>query len=130
MSTIAVRLRYEDAFLKATGEQGWIFGAAGRYPEWEADGWWVTTLKGGGIVGLAAFFAAFGFPAFWAILQRPPRSVDLGLALVIVLHLVDSLHNTSILPTTLLGGALLGNPPIARREDSGSSMGTVRYRIR
>jgi hypothetical protein len=130
-STVSVRLDAEDAFIRDAKAQGLVLGVGGRYPEWQADGWWVSTLKGGGLLGLVAYYAAFLTPAAWAARRRPLRSPDVGLALFMTLHVLDSLHNTSIIaPTTLIGGALLAGGPITREDERGQAGGPGRPRNR
>ena len=131
-TTVSMRLDTEDQFLRDTRAAGWVFGAGGRYPEWASDGLWVMNLKGGGLAGLAAFYAALIWPVAWSLARRPARSVESGLVLFVALHVLDTLHNTSlVVASPLFCGALLGSPPVVPAGGEGApASGTVRYRIR
>ncbi len=124
--TVDVRLEAESRLLDHVrgGMRTLAFGD-GVY-EW-ADAWWVTVLQQFGLAGLAAFLAAFFLvPAGLTIGRLPvrtcrgsPVSPAWGLALFVILHMIDSLHNTSLLsPTTLIGGALVGLTIDQRRREN------------
>jgi hypothetical protein len=112
--TINVRLDAENQLAGETIARDVLFGFGGRAPYWVADSWWVTAFKGGGLVGMIAQYAAFLGPAALVIFDRrrrfPPRSVETGLALFVVVHMIDSLLNTApIAATPLIGGTLVAS---------------------
>ena len=112
--TINVRLDAENQLASETISRDVLFGFGGRAPYWVADSWWVTAFQGGGLVGMIAQYAAFLLPAALVIFDRrrrfPPRSVEVGLALFVVVHMIDSLLNTApIAATPLIGGTLVAS---------------------
>ena len=128
--TIAFRVDAEDQFVRDTKAAGILFGTGGRFPYWQADGWWPATLKGGGLVGLLAQYSAFlvpaGLVAFGPRRRFPARSVEVGLALVLALMVVDSLHNTSpFAAIPMIAGTLVGSS-LAIRPGKGTPAGPAR----
>lgn len=112
-ATTEVRIDMEDDFLDRVRGHGLTFGFGGMYPDWGAEGRWVTAMAGAGVVGMALQYAALMLPAALLIWRRtargPSTSPELGLALFVVLHAIDSLHNTALIaPIPLISGALAG----------------------
>jgi hypothetical protein len=124
--TVEYRLRAEEQYIKKVVDHNLAFGFGGRNSaifDWWArshlwpDGWWVNLLRSGGLVGLsAAFLALFLFPAGLALTlpadrsgRASPASMAWGLALFVILHMVDSVQNMNFLNVTpLVGGSLVG----------------------
>ena len=123
--TVAYRLRAEDSYIKKVLEHGAAFGFGGGNSaifDWFAqahlwpDGWWIHQLRSGGVVGLIAFLLAlFLVPAGLALAipagrsgRASPGALAWGLALCVIIHLIDSLQNMALLtPTPFIGGALV-----------------------
>jgi hypothetical protein len=113
VSSVGLRLTMEDQFIKESLGHDLIFGLGGRYADSWADGWWLILLKRGGLLALASHYATFLLPAVLFLFRRSTRSVvasaAAGLALFLILHMIDSLHNTPLIAvSTLLGGSLTG----------------------
>jgi hypothetical protein len=115
--TVAIRMDAEARQVGEVFEYDPILGFGGRYYDAWSDAWWAMVLRQGGLVGLTAYLMAFlVVPAGLAALRLPLRGgwrpIDppaWGLALFVILHTIDALHNSSIFPpATLLGGALTG----------------------
>jgi hypothetical protein len=138
-STTGMRIDGEDRFIAETKQQGLLLGSGGRYPDWGADGRWIATLRASGVVGVLAQYAALLGPAaflIWRRSGRPPAlSSELGLALFVLLHAIDSLHNTAlIVPAPLLCGALAGAALSVRNPGGGHATyrvggGHATYRV-
>lgn len=112
-STVGVRLEAESRVLREAPANGLAFGLGGRSPDWSVDGWWADSLRCGGVFGLVALYSAALVPAGLVIFgpprRFPARSAESGLALLVVLHMLDGLHNTSLIASTpLIGGSLSG----------------------
>lgn len=127
-NTIEFRLASENRFVNETVARDLLFGFGGRAPYWTADSWWVTAFKGGGLVGLVAQYAAFLLPAALVIFDRqrrfPARSVEMGLALFVVLHMIDSLLNTApVAATPLIGGTLVASYLAGGSRPTGTNRG-------
>jgi len=114
-SSVGFRIeKFEDPFLKEYRDHNLAFGLGGLYMDSYADGWWLMLLMRGGLVTVAAHYVSFLLPAALVLFRKssrsPSASVEMGLALFIILHMVDSLHNASpVAVTTLAGGALAGS---------------------
>jgi hypothetical protein len=122
--TVAYRLLAEDAYLKKVLGYGPWFGFGGTDSgifDWFSqaqiwpDGWWIHQVRAGGLVGLTGFFLALFLVPVGLGLALPagrsgrasPGALAWGLALFLVLHMIDSLQNMAYLtPTTLIGGSL------------------------
>ena len=115
-SSVGLRIVMENEYIgesRAGGAYNLAFGLGGRYADSWADGWWLTLLKRGGLFAVACHYAAFLLPAALFLFRRSSRpvvaSAAAGLALFIILHMIESVHNTSLIAvTTLLGGSLSG----------------------
>ena len=124
--TIEYRFRAERAYLDKVFEHGPMLGFGGInsaiydfYAQnhlWP-DGWWIHELRSGGLVGLSiAILALFLFPVGLALAlpvdrsgRASPAAMAWGLALFLLLHLIDSLQNMNYLTaTSLIGGSLVG----------------------
>ncbi len=130
-STTASRIAAEGENVAAAKDRGLLFGEGGRYHDWAADGRWLATLRGSGLVGVAFQYAAILGPGALLIWRRkgPPAatSPEMGLALFAILHAIDSLHNTSlIVPVPLLCGALAGASAVGSDRPGGARFGPVR----
>lgn len=127
--TVAIRLGAEDLLLGRVLGQVPLFGF-GFYIWHEEglsywpDGWWLHQLWMAGLVGLVLHVAALCVVPIGVTLARPPgrptraQAADpsWGLALFLVLFLLDGLHNTSYLaPVAWVGGTLVGQAVRARR---------------
>lgn len=126
--SIAYRIYAEDSYIKKTSEHNLVLGYGGDIAksgifDWKyksflwPDGWWIHQMNAAGAVGVAAFMlACFLFPAWLALALPPgrgwrssPGALAWGLALFLILHLFDSLHNMALMPPSLLiGGSLVG----------------------
>ena len=124
--TVAYRLGAENSYIEKVAGHGLGFGMGGHNTaifDWFSqrylmpDGWWVNQLTSGGIFGLAILdLALFLLPAGLAIalpMDRrggdSPGAMARGLALFLLLHQLDGLHNMAFLPPTpLIGGSLVG----------------------
>jgi hypothetical protein len=132
VGTLSMRLDQENDVLKHLAETGPVFGLGGPFPDWGIDGWWAGALKNEGYVGVIVLYAAFLIPAGLVIFgprrRFPPRSVPVGLALLVVAHMIHNLHNNSmIVSTPMIGGTLIA-AFLARRP--GPSPGTRKGRGR
>jgi hypothetical protein len=123
--TISYRFRAEDAYIKKVLDHNVVLGFGGRDSaifDWFAqnhlwpDGWWIHQLRGGGLVGLsAALLALFLFPTGLALAlpadrsgRASPSALAWGLALFLILHMIDSLQNMNYLTASpLIGGSLV-----------------------
>lgn len=111
--SVGLRLAMENEFLKETADHGLLFGLGGRYAQSWADGWWLMILKRGGLLALIAHYATFLLPPVLFLFRRSSRpviaSAAAGLALFLILQMIDSLHNTPLIAVaTLFGGSLTG----------------------
>jgi hypothetical protein len=139
-SSMGSRLLDEDRVLAALGPEMPAFGTGANY--WHhadvvaglkaryADGLWVKLVFTGGVVGLALHYLALHLLPAGLALAHPPRRPDRreaasaawGLALLLVLLMVDSLQNSVTMPPlTLAAGALTGQA-VSRRA-------LARYRV-
>jgi hypothetical protein len=123
--TISYRLRAEDEYIKKVMEHGPVFGFGGVNSsifDWYAqghlwpDGWWIHVFRAGGFVGLVAFLLAlFLVPAVVALAtpagrsgRASPGAVAWGLALWLIIHMIDSLQNMAFFTMTpLIGGTVI-----------------------
>jgi hypothetical protein len=123
--TVAYRIRAENAYLEKVFDHGIWFGFGGKnsdiYDYWAKahlwpDGWWIHQLRTGGLVGLsAALLALFLYPVGLGLAlpagksrRSSPGALAWGLALFIVLHMIDCLHNMNYLTATpMIGGSLV-----------------------
>ena len=126
--TTAIRIRAEDGVLGQVRGLGLILGQGGRWPDWSTDGQWPTTLKGSGLVGLALLYATMLVPAALIVSQSPARSTlatpETGLALVIILHAISILHNTSLIVAVPMACGLLAG--LARSRPTQTGRGPTR----
>jgi hypothetical protein len=111
-SSISPRIQQEDQYVAAVARGHLAFGLGKHHVDY-ADGWWIYLLRTSGLFGVAAHFAAFMIPAALVIFRRTDRppwaSIEVGLAIFVILHALDGLMNRSMIaPTTLIGGALAG----------------------
>jgi hypothetical protein len=124
--TVAYRLRAEDSYIKKVFDHNFLLGFGGRNSAiWDwltknhlwPDGWWIHQLRTGGVVGLsAALLALFLFPAGLALAlpsdrsgRASPAAMAWGMALFLILHMIDCMQNMNYLtPTPLIGGSLVG----------------------
>jgi hypothetical protein len=112
-ASVALRIRTEDDFIKECSDYDIWFGRGGHYADSWADGWWLPILKQGGLLAVACHYATFLLPALLFLLRRSTRpviaSAAAGLALFLILQMIDSLHNMPLIAVSpLLGGCLTG----------------------
>ena len=112
--TISIRLDSEDRVVSEVVGHDLAFGFGGRAPYWEVDSWWAVELRTGGVIGLVAWLLAFLFSVMLVIFRSrrrfPARSVEVGLALLVLIIMIHSLHNTSVFAALpLIGGALVSS---------------------
>jgi hypothetical protein len=111
-ASLSMRLEQEADVLKNAPETGLVFGRGGPFPDWGIDSWWAGALKNEGIVGVITLYSAFLIPAGLVIFgpprRFPPRSVSVGLAMLVVLHMIHNLHNGPLIVSTqMINGTLV-----------------------
>jgi hypothetical protein len=113
-SSVGARIDQETQYIGVVSRE-WptlVFGLGWQQSDF-IDGWWVLLLKSGGLLAVATHFAAFLLPPALIVFRRRsragPPSIELGLALFVILSMIDSLLNTSLMaPTPLICGSLAG----------------------
>ena len=147
--TVAYRLTVETLSIEKLSHHNLLLGFGGgdggvpdpnhktsRLNLW-TDGWWLQTLVPMGLVGLIAHFGFFFYGSVALVLARPSpwsgrhgvTKESWGLALYLLLHALDSLHNAALLlPTMLVAGSfvsLFGSGDKVRRrfEDDREDLG-------
>jgi hypothetical protein len=124
--TVAYRLRAEEAYIKKVFDHGPVLGFGGRNSaifDWTTknhlwpDGWWIHQLRTGGLVGLVvAVLALFLLPAGLGLAlpadrsgRASPGALAWGLALFLILHMIDNLQNMNyVTASPMIGGSLVG----------------------
>jgi hypothetical protein len=124
--SLGYRFSAETRYIQKTEDHGLVFGFGGSesgiYDWWSKshlwpDGWWIHTLRWGGLVGLTIHLLAFFlWPSAQVLARLPartiremPRSMAWVLALLLILHGIDSLQNMAYLtPSILVGASLVG----------------------
>ena len=113
VSSVSLRVNTENEFISTSAQNGLIFGLGGYYTDSWADGWWLPLLRQGGLLAVGCHYLVFLLPVILFLLRKSSRSVvasaAAGPALFLTLLMIDSLHNTPLIPiATLLGGSLTG----------------------
>ncbi|MEX0777512.1 MAG: hypothetical protein WD042_17545 [Phycisphaeraceae bacterium] len=148
-ASLEFRLKNENLLITKAMEQPWTGWAGwGRNRVYDAkgndltviDGMWIDTLGKYGLLGLGAFLGVFLVPPFLLLYRvsgqawtLPNLAPVIGLAMLLVLYVIDSLFNAMVNPVYVLAaggltGVLLQAQPAAqgaRRRARGAAVGAV-----